>query len=61
MNRVTRWLLLILILVTFLLGGCINSEPGIGFDLMKLLRNPVVILIIGGVAVWFAFKGSKKD
>lgn len=56
-----RWLSLSLILVSLLLGGCIQSEPGGGFDIMKLLRNPIVILIIGGVALWFAFKGSKKD
>lgn len=56
-----RWLSLSLILVSLLLGGCIQAEPGGGMDLNKLLKNPVAILAIGGVALWFAFKGSKKD
>ena len=48
-------------LAPLLLTGCIGSTPGGGgIDLMKILRNPIAILIIGGVALWLAFKTGGK-
>jgi hypothetical protein len=43
-----------------LLGGCVNTgASGGGFDLVKFLQNPYVMVIFGLALVWF-FWSKKK-
>ena len=51
----------IIFILPLLLTSCVSSGGGGGFDFNKILRNPVVMIIIVAIAVWAAFKmrGSK--
>ena len=52
MKRVKYLLLLPLVLLT----GCVNGQ----IDLVQMTKNPIVMLIIGGLVLYIAFKQSGK-
>jgi len=50
----------VLLTIALLASGCISSNAGggSGFDLGRFVRNPVIMVIIVALAIWFAFKSS---
>ncbi len=57
-----RKIKLLILLPLFSLMGCINPNPnaGGGIDLVKVVQNPIVMVIIFIAALWIAFKSSGK-
>ena len=52
----------VLLTLALVLAGCISSNAGGGFDMNRLIRNPLVMVVVALVAVYAAFKmGGKKD
>ena len=50
--------LLISLLSVLLLAGCSSGEGG-GIDLVQLTKNPIVMILIGGIVLWYMLKKSK--
>lgn len=60
MRKWIKRLAVIPLSLTMLLGGCVNTgASGGGFDLVKFLQNPYVMVILGLALVWF-FWSKKK-
>ncbi len=61
MKRI-KYLLLLVLPITTLLSGCLNTQAsaGGGLDLIKLTKNPIVMVIIGGIVLWYVFSHSGK-
>lgn len=52
--------IVIFLIPLLLLAGCIsNGQSGGGFDFNKIIRNPIVMVIVAAIAVWVAFKIKK--
>jgi len=48
--------------LVLLMSSCISNgqtSSGGGFDFNKIIRNPIVMVIVAGIAVWVAFKIKK--
>ncbi len=59
LKRISKNLLLITPLI--FLTGCMGGQGlNFNFDLNAFLKNPIVMIIIGAIVLWFAFRGSGK-
>ncbi len=58
MNKLNALKHIIPILPIIFLSGCVGGSGG-GIDLIGLTKNPIVMIIIGGVVLFFAFKMKK--
>ena len=50
---------LALLLPFLMLSGCIGGKQDGGFDVVAFLKNPIVMVIIGIIVLWFAFRSNK--
>jgi len=53
-----RKVFLLITLLSVILTGCSSGEGG-GFDILKVLQNPVVMVIGGILIAYWMFKHSK--
>jgi hypothetical protein len=65
MKKLIKRLSLIIVLLTIPLCSCISvggssAKTGGGFDLVKLLQNPFVIIIAIALIVWFMWTKGRK-
>ena len=52
--------LFLLLLLSLFITSCVYTGEGSGVDLVALTKNPIVMLIVGGIVLYAAFKWSGK-
>lgn len=48
----------LVLLLPLVLAGCAGG--GGGFDMVAFTKNPIVMILIGIIVLWVAFKSSAK-
>jgi len=51
-----KLLLIISLLSVLPLAGCAGGEGGGGFDIVKFLQNPFVMILLAGIIVYYMLK-----